>query len=580
MDKLIRTIFLLLFPTIALVNYGAALDDALMPRFLLAGLFVVVIFFLLLIRRVEFFFPKPVLYLWLSILLTVAINFFVTDDSNYWFFVFGKLSFFLSFYFVSLNIFRNYDIRASFIKSLFLTLILVNIKVIIEIGTLQIDTFEDVFQVNGGFGHKNILSAVLLTLSCASLSVWNTISNKWSKLFFIIVQAFTVSLLIFLQTRSIWLIGVLLFGFVLIFARKGLRLYLKPILLGFSFCSLVLISYFISKPEFLLSSTDKINIESEVAYSSVNERLFLWSNSCKLISDDWIFGVGAGNWKSQFQSYGISGTRAGNGLTNFIRPHNDFLWITSEFGILGAICFIAVSFYAFRNFRKQIAGQLLLYFVPLVLIVFSLFSFPLERPFLVMLFIIPFVFESSGLKQVKNTKYVLFVLSTISCFFFYNRFRASIESEKVIVSYRLNNNKAVLRNAEKCLKLGMKVNEQGTAIDWYKGVAYSNLGEQSKSLQSFINAYRYAPNHVHVINNLASSYHLVQDNEKAEELYVKGIQISKDFDELYVNYAAFLYNEKRYSDAYEIINLCPTNSKHSNYKKFLKVISAKYLEGR
>ena len=97
----------------------------------------------------------------------------------------------------------------------------------------------------------------------------------------------------------------------------------------------------------------------------------------------------------------------------------------------------------------------------------------------------------------------------------------------------------------------------------------------NKSFESFKRAYEFTPNHVHVINNLASCFYFKNMNKEAEVLYRRGIHLSSDFDEIFINYAAMLFNEKRYQEAFQIIKKCPPNSNHPNYKIFYNAIKNK-----
>ncbi len=229
MDRLIKGLFLLLIPFLALIEYELALDDVLMARYLFGSLLLLLIFSLMLVNKIKFYFSRTALCLWAAIYATLVLNWFTLDDHNYWLFIFSKLNFLFSFNLLGVSMLRKYSIKALFLKSILVTLIFIEVKVLFEMSTLQIESFNDVFQINGGFGHKNILSIVLFVLSIGTISLWNGIVKKWMKYSFITIHALSFSLLVILQTRSVWLIIGVIICSLLLFKRAVVKSHYKAI---------------------------------------------------------------------------------------------------------------------------------------------------------------------------------------------------------------------------------------------------------------------------------------------------------------------------------------------------------------
>ena len=88
------------------------------------------------------------------------------------------------------------------------------------------------------------------------------------------------------------------------------------------------------------------------------------------------------------------------------------------------------------------------------------------------------------------------------------------------------------------------------------------------------------PYHVHVLNNLATSYQMRGDSEKAKKYYRDVFKVNPTFKETRVNLAAILYNEKKYVEALDVIlqsNVDPywkrkKVSFQDNYDLYLKTI--------
>lgn len=81
-------------------------------------------------------------------------------------------------------------------------------------------------------------------------------------------------------------------------------------------------------------------------------RLMIWGVTAKMIADNPITGVGAGNFTIRAQEY-YSGYDFSEGPTNILRPHNDPLWVFSEKGVAGFLSFMAFFALAAVYIRKH-----------------------------------------------------------------------------------------------------------------------------------------------------------------------------------------------------------------------------------
>ena len=110
-----------------------------------------------------------------------------------------------------------------------------------------------------------------------------------------------------------------------------------------------------------------------------------------------------------------------------------------------------------------------------------------------------------------------------------------------------------------------------TPLLWYRGVAYFNQQRYGLAFKDFKDAYSVNPYHVHVLNNLATSYQIIGDSEKAKKYYRAVFKVNPTFKETRVNLAAILYNEKKYVEALDVIlqSKVFTYSKRENHKYHL-----------
>ena len=127
-------------------------------------------------------------------------------------------------------------------------------------------------------------------------------------------------------------------------------------------------------------------ISTTLEAGSDKDRLNMWKNTLSMIRGSSILGVGPGNWQYVYPKFD-QGEVAWTGGTPR-RPHNDYLWITSETGIAGGLLLAVIlvliasasrgSLRANRN-RTAFLQALGATASIVAISVHAAFSFPLER---------------------------------------------------------------------------------------------------------------------------------------------------------------------------------------------------------
>jgi len=76
-------------------------------------------------------------------------------------------------------------------------------------------------------------------------------------------------------------------------------------------------------------------------------RTVVWLSTLDMAADHWLGGVGAGNFTVRLHEYfDIDNPDFALIHPNWIRPHNDFLWVLAEKGIFGLMAFVGIFFFA------------------------------------------------------------------------------------------------------------------------------------------------------------------------------------------------------------------------------------------
>lgn len=445
--------------------------------------------------------------------------------------------------------------------------------------------------IAGSMGHKNLLSSIqflLLPVLIYNLSSLNRIIKILS------ILSLCLAIIIFFQTQSRAVLGaVIISSIIYLFITKISITYLKKI---FVFT----LALFISAYAFLFSldrlEVFKKEITKSIDFSS-SQRFSLYKSSINLIADNFIFGVGPGNWRIKIWEYGLYNNTFGDSFAQ--RPHNDFLWIFSEGGFIAGLSYILLflillkdSFWLFKNSNNPVFFKLLFcMFIGYAFI--SMFDFPFERiSHLIIFFVFVSIIISSKIKLNHNDTFkiptsLIFFYSLTTLFIIYIgyvRYNSEIHSNNAIKLKQKGNWSYVVKAIDKAYsKMFYEIDNTSTPLLWYRGVAYFSTKNYELALRDFKNAYNVNPNHIHVLNNLATTYQLIGNTMSAKLYYDKAIKVNPSFKEARVNLSAILYNEKKYDEALSTI----LNSKvelywkrqknNDNYDLYLKTIFNAYI---
>ena len=603
-DKKYIPLYIISF--ILIVFSNITIDPVLLPRFVTLSLFL--LFFTLyliftgkLSVQINLFFIFFIVYiLYSAIAVTYSIN---TTDAI---FELSKLILFLSVIFTFIVFYNN---SSRLILNFTRVISLISL-IIVFIGIYQILSIENklelshqvMYQISSVFANKNIFSEVLLLLF--PFSVYNFIYEK--KIFRAIALMNIVLILFFiiiLLSRASWvafLISMFLtFLFLLVFTKKTFTFLIKKTLnkkitwILFIFISVIIIfsvSYYSKKDTFetfekqVTTFTDFKNIKQE-------DRIQLWKKTIFLIKKKPVFGKGLASWKTEILKYGNQNLHSEDNTTFYQRPHNDYLWILAEQGIIGLILyislFITLFFYSITIIKNTDNEQIKVFFILNIWVLFSfliisIFSFPKERiehnillsliTALTIIYYNKLINKKLFLLNNKLVKRILLLLLPVILFSFFIgtiRINGEFYLKKAFDSRASNSYQITIENIDKANSVFYKSDPFSTPIIWYKGEANFHLNNINAAFSNFKTAYNENPYHIHVLNNLASCYEIKQNHSAAIEYYKKAIKIAPNFDESLLNISAVYYNVEEIDSAFYYFNKVDTSSLNTKYHQFM-----------
>jgi len=466
-------------------------------------------------------------------------------------------------------------------------------------GHSQIVNFD---KIASTMGHKNLL--VSIHFLCLPFLIYAIFRYKNFWRFFSIISIIMVFVIFKLVESRAIILALTIFFISLFFVYRSFIFKSKIIKW------LIPITIIVSGVFFLIPNPDnKTDTLSNKIQRTLNfqesPRYNLFLSSIKLINDNPILGVGPGNWKISIPLYGLYDnpkleTQYTRGESFAQRPHNDFLWIASEGGIFTGFLYIIIFMILIKKSydlsRKKEKSQSLLFallFSTLLgYFMISFFDFPFERISHNIIFslISAIIISSSINNSIKECyKSSIPIILFFPLLFFitilgYNRYKGQVSMKKIEEYKRLQNWSGMINEVDKGYHpLFFNTSNTSTPLHWYSGLAFFNKNKLNNAFLDFKKAYKINPNHVHVINNLATSHEMRKNSNKAINLYKEGLKIMPTFKESAVNLAAIYFNQKKFTASLDAILSCnppPYKERiliNDNYDIYLKKIFFKYV---
>ncbi|MBI2280605.1 MAG: O-antigen ligase family protein [Bacteroidetes bacterium] len=343
----------------------------------------------------------------------------------------------------------------------------------------------------------------------------------------------------------------------------------------------------------------QISAISNINYGGANERIELWKKSFQIFKENPVAGVGLASWKIEVLKYNVGGTKPEDATTFYQYPHNDFVMVATEIGIIGLIfyllIFAAIFYYIIVILKNTKTNEQFFYFLVfsgvVSFIVVSCFSFPKERIeqniFLMFMFI-PVMIKYHSIKnngskdklinQNKTSgKWLFFlvvflILIAFSIFIGLKRIKSDIHTLKALDAKRKNNWQKMIIQIDKAFSPYYIMDPMSTPLEWYRGTAYFNMGRHEEALRDFEKAYKINPYHVHILNNLGTCFELKNDHEKAINYFNKALLINQTFEDVILNLSASYFNAGAVDSAYQTIRKINQNTINERYNTSLSVI--------
>ena len=600
-------IFALLVSVLILPEDQNLMDPVLLPKFMAST------FFLLILLIYSLFIPKsPVLKGWKDPLILLYLLFFAISLISVLYSIYPidglfewlKMAYGIIFLWLMIKIKPEKTIIVyTSICISFLAIISVLIQ-LASLGSHFDFTLHTTYLVSGPFGHKNLLGQILLLTF--PFSVWAAfrLQNlmKYLGLFNVITSIF---LIVILLSRGVWVsfLGALA-GTGMVYAYLQMaqgKLTENPLnrraVVGIAVgVCLVLVGLGVFFSQTNHDQTISERAQSVVDLNNVHtkDRIGLWQRSWQLFLEKPIIGHGMGSWKVEVVRLGTHGLKTSGGEINYVRPHNDYLWVLSEQGLIGFIPYLGLLvlglWYCIRNIYQEQKSSLFhfaLLFSYLSFLGVSFFSFPRERIEHIFLFhlFLAAILQAKWERENKEPsqsqwgklgeKVVLGVVVMIILLGGWCGWKRYQGESKISKAQDLQNRSQwdrALKELESIDLFWMPMDRTATPVELYIGSVYISTYQPKDGCINYQRAFEKHPWHPMVLNGLARCYKMSGQIEKAEEFYLKALTITPENNHTLLGLSAMYWEQDNKQIAIETLKKISPRWEDPGYDLMLKQV--------
>jgi tetratricopeptide (TPR) repeat protein len=439
-------------------------------------------------------------------------------------------------------------------------------------------------KMTGSFAHKNIFAEVML-LTLPFSVYWGFTSGKASRLGGVVVLA-TCVLILLLLSRAVWLglgVGIVITAMTYLLAQHKW----KPrwYHLGYG---LVAVLALVLVYEWFIWRT---SVGDYLAYfyshrNTVNERKHLWSATWQIIKSHPVIGAGLGSWKVANMEYYIVGLR--DYMTFFQQPHNDYLWIWSEQGILALLAVAAAWIWVVYRLYRQIVASPSDWFLYTLLFaltgyaVYAGLAFPRERVehMLIISMATFFVLGADGTQRIavpRGVVWVALILIAMGGWWAGQRMQSEIHLRQFFEARAINDVAAQRSLLDAISPTYFSLDGTATPIAWYSGLLYYTQSDLTQASIDFDRAIGANPYHAYSLNNVGTCLSLKGDRQGAQHYFELALKYAPGFPDAALNLCALKYQDGQIDSAAYFLSVTKDTLADPRYVKSLQVITQALL---
>jgi O-antigen ligase len=584
----------------SLLIFPFLLDLTLVPRFLSFSICLTLsIYFVYTSQRTTKVQLDSILIFYLSYTLICCLSFFWAKNRSESLFDLSKQVLYLfAFLFTYFLLKHNKDF---FIDAILRSAVVLSVISLLagfyQFAGVETQYKDSLYEVTGLYGHKNLFSSFLFLNLFFLLTATFKLPSPWKR-GAVICIALDLAAILLLKTKAVIValaVALLVLTVVYIYRRINAKIKFRPWLFLLICMVLANLLFFYFLRPIVHSGTGYASKSNSATLKLEEERLVLWDKTYHMVEQRPVLGVGCGNWQIYFPDATLNGLWRAEDLNyTFQRPHNDFLWIASETGILGLnlyfLFLFSIMIWLVRTLKLAGDNKILVRETALCLAfiagycVISFFDFPKERIehgiwFNVLLGLAYYsIKEVNPIKSFKTTGiskpvYIICLAGMLGVVWLgFLRCRGEFNTKRMYDAKNKGELDEVIKRAEAGFSWAYSIDPTSVPLLWYTGNAYAKLGDYTSAQKDFIRAYELNPYNRNVLNDLASSYVFSGNPTLAKKYYEEAARISPRFDDPKLNLAALYIQEKNYKMAsHWLSTILHDSERRKNYQAIVNL---------
>ncbi|MEX2597671.1 MAG: O-antigen ligase family protein [Salibacteraceae bacterium] len=416
-------------------------------------------------------------------------------------------------------------------------------------------THNGTYDVSASLGHRNLLAQfVVVLMPLAALSVLN--ERKWWRYLGMASLFLGLFLAVALLNRTAWfsialfvVITILFYGKDIFYDPRWRNRAISVILVGFSalILTVLLVDEFYTLIHQFETAFDLSEGTTRDRWLLAKRSFILWTQS------PWL-GVGSGMWKVAIMQFSQEGMLSENASLFYQRPHNDYLWVLSESGIVNGLLYLSLHIWvaqrSIKNWLKSknsINTALLMAWIGFIIT--SLTGFPIERAEFMLLqgtLIAAIVINSPSANHVKyskSTTTVSFITTTIIVLVFGWRMISELHYFEGRKAGSQQNWTRSLSEMEHARSPVLSIDASSTPIIHHIGQIQYQSSQFEQACASFEQSLTINPHHPETWNSMALCAIQKDQINHAFDCLERAVEFTPSYQSAWLNIAILRYNE-------------------------------------
>jgi O-antigen ligase len=412
------------------------------------------------------------------------------------------------------------------------------------------------YSISASLGHRNLFAQMLwllMMIALPSLSLFASHKKYIRALFFL---AALLSLLIL--SRSAWLVAfVCLLGLILHLRASKLALSMKQARYLYGAFGIAVLLFFITIDGWT-GLVHHVTSAFDLTDGTMRDRLLLAERSMQMFVAHPFSGVGGGNWPIYQMNFDQSGMLTEAADVVYMRPHNDFLWLFSEFGLLAGLAYVGLFVAGIRqsifNYKRnrslQRIAQLLGW---LAISVASLNNFPIERPeFMIALAALLALSSEREVAHYKSNGKALVIAVTgflVLCIAFTGYY--AVAQNHLFKGLSNSGNESMLSDLTTAKAMGIKMDARALPLEWHIGNYYAQKKQKDRAKVIYESALLINPYHPYIFNALGTYYAEKRQVDETVRYFNLATKNTPKYPDAWLNIALFNYSRGNISLGFE-----------------------------